>query len=195
MRNTKDRWSLEEILDHPELAKSNPELMKTEVGIRPGSGGAYTKYGGIELGAGAVEKPGTLIHEIQHGLQESGGLSKGGSPGILSWASPDQRKELLRIAKKNMAEWKPATYEQFWGKDVTKEGLKAYSKYLDDFKKTTARRWAAVQEGAPRQVYKNLAGEFEARDAASRMNLTPEQRITTPPYSSENIPVKDLIVR
>jgi uncharacterized protein YukE len=56
----------------------------------------------------------------------------------------------------------------------------------------------AIKEGRylnPYDRYNRLAGEFEARDAASRMGLTPEQRLTTPPYSSENIPLEDLIVR
>lgn len=43
--------------------------------------------------------------------------------------------------------------------------------------------------------YKKVSGEIEARDVQARMNLTPEQRRTTQPYASQNIPLKDQIVR
>lgn len=47
----------------------------------------------------------------------------------------------------------------------------------------------------PYDLYQKTAGEFEARDVAARADLTPEQRLSTQPYSSENIPLKDLITR
>jgi len=56
-----------------------------------------------------------------------------------------------------------------------------------------------MHEGFPRggdfrtPGYQILAGEIEARDVAKRMGLTKEQRLTTPPYSSENIPLSEWI--
>lgn len=43
--------------------------------------------------------------------------------------------------------------------------------------------------------YWENAGEIEARDAAARANLTPEQRAKMPPYSSEKITPEDAIVK
>lgn len=47
----------------------------------------------------------------------------------------------------------------------------------------------------PFQKYRNLAGEVEARDVQARVNLNSKQRRQVLPYSSENIPLKDQIVR
>jgi len=52
----------------------------------------------------------------------------------------------------------------------------------------------SLKEGGYQQ-YRRLAGEIEARDAASRIDLTEEERSRTQPYSSQNIPLKDIIVK
>lgn len=190
--------SLKEMLDNPDLYEQVPGIDKTKVMAIKRNSSGYAG-GDIDLGIGDKGrfKPSVLTHELQHALQEEGGLARGGSPQVSTWANSKLRPELLKVARQTMDEWKPATYEQFWGKEKTEEGIKAYNKYLKDWntKGAEAERWRAAQEGAPAKIYNNLAGEFEARDAASRMGLTPEQRITTPPYSSENIPLEDLIVR
>lgn len=43
--------------------------------------------------------------------------------------------------------------------------------------------------------YQRLAGEIEARDTQARQKMTPEQRMSTQPYSSQNIPLKQVIAR
>ena len=43
--------------------------------------------------------------------------------------------------------------------------------------------------------YERLAGEAEARNVQSRMNMTPEQRQATPPWQSLDVPENELIYR
>lgn len=52
-----------------------------------------------------------------------------------------------------------------------------------------------VEDGVtPFEAYRRLAGEVEARDVSARMNLTPEQRMSTSPLSSQGIPLSKQIV-
>ena len=39
-----------------------------------------------------------------------------------------------------------------------------------------SKRWSTGEEMMPGELYRNTAGEIEARDAASRRTLTPEER-------------------
>ena len=47
----------------------------------------------------------------------------------------------------------------------------------------------------PADQYLRLAGEIEARDTQSRRHLSPAQRGSSPPYQSQCIPFKDVIIR
>ena len=44
-----------------------------------------------------------------------------------------------------------------------------------------SKRWSTGEEMMPGELYRNTAGEIEARDAASRRTLTPEERINKAP--------------
>jgi len=44
-------------------------------------------------------------------------------------------------------------------------------------------------------LYRRLAGEAEARNVQTRMNMTPDQRRATPPWATLDVPEDQLIVR
>jgi hypothetical protein len=44
-------------------------------------------------------------------------------------------------------------------------------------------------------AYRRVAGEVEARNVQKRANMTPEQRLATPPWDTEDIPTADQILR
>lgn len=69
----------------------------------------------------------------------------------------------------------------------------AVSKYKKEIAKLEAQGVDFLD--AAYSVYRRFAGEIEARDAAARAGLTAAERAKTPPYSSENIPIEDAIVR
>jgi hypothetical protein len=49
-------------------------------------------------------------------------------------------------------------------------------------------------DNVAREMYRNLAGEIEARDVQARMGMSNRERIATPPYSSEQAAKDDVIV-
>lgn len=106
----------------------------------------------------------SLLHEIQHAIQEKEGFVRGGS---MDKPTPDIKKKAEKLKEEYSA-----------GLITNKEYEYQKNKLYD----------TAFKE------YLKLAGEIESRDVSARMNLTPEQRANTSPYSSENIPVNEWIV-
>jgi hypothetical protein len=45
------------------------------------------------------------------------------------------------------------------------------------------------------EAYRRAAGEVEARNVQSRLNLTPQQRRAMPPWMTEDVPIENQIVR
>ena len=182
---------------HDDLYKAYPDLADapTRVDSKAKHQGVAYSDGRIEYGGGTISGGGdrpTLLHELQHAIQQREGFAVGGSPSAMSWASPSQRPDLIKVAQQTLDEWKPASYEQFWGKEVTPEGQAAYADYLKGFNSKEQKdvRWKAAQQGAPGRIYQDLAGEIEARDVSKRMNYTPEQRRATPPDLRDNAIVR-----
>ena len=48
---------------------------------------------------------------------------------------------------------------------------------------------------SPNQMYKNLAGEAEARNVQTRMDFTPKQRQAQPPWKTLDVPQDELILK
>jgi hypothetical protein len=177
-------------LEHPELMQAYPDLAKVGLyrnqgGRMAGALGSYTpEIDAISLSGD--KDLGTLLHEVQHAIQNREGFASGGTPSEFAWASSEQRPELLKEANRIFSEWKPASFEEFWGSaPVTPDAESKYAKYLADFNSRAGadERWRAAQSGAPMGVYKKLAGEIEARDVTNRhmLGLGPEERRAIPP--------------
>lgn len=206
---------LEDVLDHPELFKNYPDVRKIQVKIEkidnpdilptgkyvPKGTRLYKWIGKEKIKVSAYdsyEAKNELIHEISHAIQEREGFARGGSPEsgpaidlkdlheispILSWAygefnplyrrlnldaTPEQKKEGEALAKK--------------------EGRNGIQRIVN-------RTIEAERKIGQQRRYKRLAGEIEARDAAARADMTPEERRRIPPYSSENIAPEEAIVQ
>ena len=183
------------ILDHPTLKSAYPDGLTTSTIIGnkntlfgDGVQGSYSdKVLRLNAPAPASAAKSTTLHELQHAVQDAEGFSRGGSPGISDWMSQQMRPQLLKIAREDMAAAKPPTYQQFWGNDVTPEGQAAYDKFLKEWssKDYQDKLWLAIQQGAPAKAYPRLAGEAEARLVQSRMNLTPEERLSKYPWNAD----------
>jgi len=100
--------NLEDVFDHPMLYKAYPEARKIKLGYMPGIAGDKMARGGKVKGAdeiwltdaGLDEDPRrTLLHEIQHWMQEKEGLQSGGNPRAIQRnvmrAAPKSRENLL----------------------------------------------------------------------------------------------------
>lgn len=102
-----EQWSanLEEIIDHPALFKAYPEARQIRVSrladSSSASGKFYSESNRIVLNAlkGNMENFSTLLHEIQHWIQEKEGFARGGNLDIASDQIIQAKTEIQRGAK------------------------------------------------------------------------------------------------
>jgi hypothetical protein len=200
------------LLDHPELYAAYPDAKWMPVSFHSedmrGSDplSALGSYADglifINPALGFNDETGmlsTMLHEIQHWIQDTEGFAKGASPmafysGDTAYQDWDQIDELHQLAKERGESIDDALkYYDVIGLERPEQRL------VDTAKDYTSERAAELKEyWRKRQnmfsAYENTAGEIEARDVQARQNLTPEQRRATAPFSSENIAPEDAIV-
>lgn len=209
LKNASRGGTLADYIQHAELFANYPQLRNVKLEF--GKLGEYTRgeFDGdtITLAESLWDAPeDTLIHEIQHAIQRAEGFASGASPEY--WAARQktedavgaydqkiekafqQAEQILRSLPENVAEqfrdWydldkrDPARGQQL--AEELSEGM-----YGDQFNEYYLATWALddMQAGnykrGANELYRNTAGEIEARDAASRRTMTPEQRRATPP--------------
>jgi hypothetical protein len=186
----KHSMSLYDLVSHEQLKKSYPESSDIGVyrgGIEGGGSSSPIAWDVVTLGVPAWEgKTGskkamenTLIHELQHQVQEHEGFAKGGDTGLFKELTPP--KEIL-----NKLQTLKARYEKLPG--GSEERNKLVNQYFDMAGKYT-----------PYGQYKNLAGEAEARLAANRQKLTEQQRKDIFPFKQQkyglDVNPDDLLIR
>lgn len=186
--------TLEDVIDHEELFQAYPQLRNVRVEFKelPGNTQGYfsTSENKIALDSRLRSAPeATIIHEIQHAIQKAEGFASGASPEY--WQQHRDEAKEARIA------------------DIREEIARLEEQLPWDLNKWTAEDDAIetkigeledsiidIQNGVgldSYDLYRNTAGEIEARDAASRRGLTPEQRRATPPArADENTVYADL---
>jgi hypothetical protein len=90
---------LEAVLDHPEFFKAYPHLRRLKVHNKPTEGALGTNFGdsiGLRMDRPGDEVLSTLLHEIQHSIQNTEGFAKGGSPRMFS-NDPNPRSGYNRL--------------------------------------------------------------------------------------------------
>ena len=129
----------------------------------------------------------TLLHEIQHFIQETEGFARGSS--IEEFIEYDM--EGLQAENE-----KYASAMQSLIKRYKEEGKSPSDAFSSPQGKIISDSLIKIQDAlrAPQEKYKRTAGEIEARDTQARRDLTPEQRKAIAPYSSENIAPESAIV-
>ena len=181
---------LSEYLDHPKLYKEYPELQNAKVSfiktsdvMGDGSRAAYDpKSNRITVNTDWINKAknddvkSTLLHEIQHAIQEKEGFARGGN--IQPLTKEPTQKQISGYLK--------SKYNELIKKGVPED--EAAMTIQDDIE-------PYVERNMMHDNYLRLSGEIEARDVQSRMNLSPDKRLHTQPYASQGIPLKDQIVR
>lgn len=162
-------------------------------------GGAYaaqTSTGPEAIALGQTpDAKSTLLHELQHAIQQREGFAKGGSPSSMILTLEDlanqkrqQAQEMFRISSANdpldpLRLVKPGARKK--GMELEKEARELDSKALAAYR----------SEQAKFDLYQRLGGEAEARATQSRMNMTPEQRRAIFPEESYDVPLNELIIR
>jgi hypothetical protein len=148
---------LSEVLDHPELYANYPELsnLKVRVDSKYSSGTAHydARDNSITISPNANKK--TILHEIQHAIQNTEGFAKGGSPkSIEASLSAAEAKELKSLVSK------------------ADEGLNG----LPPKQQKRLEHLLAKGDGSSLQEYRHLAGEAEARAVEARIDMPMSER-------------------
>jgi len=144
----------------------NGKNFDTEIGIK-----GKTRWGGREPLPEYVDKiRGSVTHEGQHNIQRREGFAEGDSP-----YNYMDRSSLLQALERARAN----------------NGLDPLTGDFDVAIEANLKN--AVDD--PFDVYRRSAGEVEARNAALRLNMTPEQRRATPPWLTQDVPDEQQIVR
>lgn len=188
---------LQDILRHPALFDAYPSAKNIAI-----LADAKTPYRGtfspsmpgfrgpvITLNANLKgdEMRSTLLHEIQHFIQETEGFARGSS----SEEFIEYDMEGLQAENEKYVSAMQSLIKRY--KD---EGKSPADAIASPQGKIISDSLIKIQDAlrAPKEKYKRTAGEIEARDTQARRNLTPEQRMALAPYSSENIAPESAIV-
>ena len=230
--------TLGELVDAPELFEAYPDMADLSVTfhtLEDGQNGGYSrKFDSIELSRDLKNRPeallNSLIHEVQHAIQNREGFASGANPAYWNRRTEDgfdsrtaeERREGARLQEQ---------YEQIRESDprfvAAMEELDAmapkvprgkvdlntweqiepdppewvrYDERRDQLEEQYGDRvwdWYSLRDSIdrnarnggrmPTDLYRDTAGEIEARDTAKRRELTAqERRETSPDYGSED---------
>lgn len=184
----------EDVHLHPELYKAYPQTGQSRVIESPHQGGAFN-VDTRKITVGPQNAGSTMLHEQQHQIQGIEGFAQGGNPSQMiltleeiAGQKRQQAQEMFRLSSANdpldpTRLVKPGARKK--GLELEKEARALDQKAMDAYR----------SEQAKFDLYQRLAGEAEARATQSRMNMTPEQRRSTFPEESYDVPLNELIIR
>jgi hypothetical protein len=215
------QYKLDEVLEHPALLEAYPELKNMQVfkDSRIGSAQEAQFEGGygndpsdwaIRTG-GDPQKRGfhhpTLMHEVQHAIQERENFARGANPRqYSSKVDNDLIQRLLNEANDYSAaeflrryQGDTQLYEQIHGWPPTAEAVRLSKLPREETEGMSAHLLRQVekhkQENEPYGQYMRTLGEVEARDVEARLNLDPAERRMSTPYASQGVPEHKQIIR
>lgn len=201
-----EKYELADFLRHSDLFEAYPALRHTSVVFKetmPGVNGYYDKaMDAIVLSKDLVGSPErTLVHEIQHIIQSTEEFAGGSNPNYWKYKNKDgqgyvtDRRFVEAENRMNAAmdAMPPAVQEtvrrvnraklaQDWDKVLRLEENLYNGPYADMYSAYTQAdfdrraRTDYFKNANTLELYRNTAGEIEARDAANRRGYTPEQR-------------------
>jgi hypothetical protein len=186
---------LSKVLKHESLFAAYPALNDVKVSLvaRGNKLGSYSSERNvidINLGLSKQEYLSTLLHEIQHAIQQEENFARGGSSSVIT---PEQREAALIELEHEAANMGLPSYESkvkdFLTGKITQE---EYEDYLWDIASATKENGMA---GYKFELYQRLAGETEARNTQARLTLGAEARRNTPPRMTEDVARDKQIVR
>lgn len=159
-----------------------------------------------------------LLHEVQHAIQQREGFSSGASPEMFQQQG-DADLALKAISWRNEIAAKKAQNPNLSDRQLEQQVIDDYVEMgaPDWIPPPEARQVALdydtnpteqlqqvvdlyfpggrVSPDTPRNMYERSAGEVEARNVQSRMNLTPEQRKMRVPWETQDTPYEIQILR
>lgn len=187
---------MQQAFKHEEMYSAYPSLGSVEFTRVPSSSlGNYNGNAGVNLwGEPAIQvsdrltladpAKSTLLHELQHVIQDKEGFGRGGN---------------MQVARDVIAERKD--YQRLF--DEANEATKNATDPIAAKNAASARqhyglrlgKMAFLKDLPESEVYRRLAGEAESRAVQARMNMTPQERARFFPLDSYDVPINELIVR
>ncbi len=194
---------------HDDLYKAYPELRTIDIDARyntalsnpNGSFVAGAQYNGgrprIDIQANSLEGDrnsvrGIGLHEMQHGVQSIEGFVDGANDTFghkkddVWHAAKSAYEDSVGLGADGVSE--DEILAELLGRPFEKKPAKSW----DDL---TEREKVAWLERGRGRLYSRNAGEVEARNVQSRMNLTMDERIALPPWATQDVPTEQQIVR
>jgi len=203
------------VLWHKDLFDAYPELRAIDASVtrlpNPGHSGSFeqlsidgtpARISALSDGlSGETGVHGITLHEAQHAAQREEGFASGGSPkqfnsGPMFNKSANDLNFELSQAITGSGTMRPSevvgTIKYADPKTITpiveKYGFSSVDDAVNFLKIEDEKR-------SPFGQYRRLSGETEARNVQTRMNMTPEERRASPPWSTEDVPRDRQIVR
>lgn len=143
---------------------------------------------------GGPNKGSTVLHELQHAIQNQEGFARGGNTTALQKGTPawDIYQERLAAMRTPLTQ---DQFARFAGFDTADEAAKSYQQYLKGLKKVSPVANRAAQEYAVENAYRVLSGEVEARNVQKRIDMTPNERKSTPPWATQDVRDENQFIR
>jgi hypothetical protein len=180
---------LPEIYDNPALYEAYPFLR--EISVRDMHGDEYgygffdpTEGKGVivvdrEIYTEPLTTPNpslTLVHEVQHAIQDIEGFARGGSPDFAS-IHPERNARRIELNKILTSMAKSGKY-----------GTDEYIKLRDEVNSILNENWEFDKPGSTLALekYNLLAGEIEAQDTANRSGMSDSERTAKAPNLRED---------
>lgn len=189
--------------EYPELFDAYPELKDMKIIKGRAKNGGVFYNNAITLNLGDIREAikydldthyklannslkKTLVHEIQHYIQEQEGFAQGGNSEIII------DKNALDAIAKLRAE-KDAVAKEFYAMSPEEQQRRKYeiNNRYNDLTKQIERLEKSSRIGY--DGYNRLSGEVEARNVSARLNMTPEDRRKTLAEFTEDVARKDQI--
>lgn len=185
-------------IEHPEFFAAYPDLadlIKFETMSSKTVGGEFNPHNKkfkISLDTIRLGDPESLAaHELQHAVQHREGTAPGGSPAGVK-ASPSMfdpitasKLQILRDRVANDTGRLGELHRKAEAANITsaeRKELVGLTQALPEFSEYRQAGQKFLSQGTPKELYRRLAGEAEARLTQHRLGLTPEERLAQYPY-------------
>lgn len=175
--------NVDEVLRHPELFEAYPQLKGQQVQLLPATSRNNASYspteGIIRVNPNLTSDQATssMLHELQHGIQEIEGFNKGTDAGFILKNLQNQQDEIeSRLTEANRAASKAV------GTDAYDALIKARNKISQEYRNLVGTDIRGIL-GKAMDEYKAYGGEAEARLTQARQKLTNEQRKNIFPFA------------
>lgn len=177
--------NLSEVFDYPQLYEKYPDAKKIDIVFKPdldSEGMYFEKKNRIYINptSGPAEARLTILHEIQHWIQNKEGFSKGGSiEGARAFIDQKIDAESNTENQSILTKFK----DLIAPKKINPSEIKST---LSDLKKIATK--------TDFDIYQSIAGEVEARNVENRLEMNSEERKNTPISETEDIAKDEQIV-